>query len=63
MTASGGCGRDRGREWRGRGLAADPGLSAGQDVDRVDREATAVQVALGESLTRLGLNVTPVSGS
>jgi hypothetical protein len=29
-------------------------------VDQVYREATAVQVALGESLTRLGLTVTPV---
>lgn len=29
-------------------------------VDQVYREATAVHVALGESLTRLGLTVTPV---
>jgi hypothetical protein len=29
-------------------------------VDQVYREATAMQVALGESLTRLGLTVTPV---
>jgi hypothetical protein len=29
-------------------------------VDQVYREATAVQVALGESVTRLGLTVTPV---
>lgn len=29
-------------------------------VDQVYREATAVQVWLGESLTRLGLTVTPV---